>query len=60
MPACKVPSLTTLPSAPLRLKVRLPAMKSALLMLLVVAVKLPTSTDALLPNSTPFGLTRNT
>ena len=60
MPECRLPSLTTLPVAPLRVRVMLPAMKSALPMPLVVAVRLPTSTLALLPNSTPFGLTRNT
>src|SRR6202043_567377 len=35
-------------------------MKSALPMLLVVTARLPTSTDALLPKYTPFGLSRNT
>lgn len=58
MPACKLPSLTTLPVAPLRVRVMLPAMKSALLMPLLLAVRLPTSIDALLPNSTPLGLIR--
>ena len=52
--------MTTLPVAPLRLKLLLPAMKSALLMLCVVATRPPTSTLEPGAKVTPLGLLMNT
>ncbi len=46
--------------APLRVNVLLPAMKSAVLIVCVVATRPPTLTDAVGLKYTPFGLLRKT
>ena len=58
--ADRCPSLITLPVAPLRLNVVLPAIKSEGAMLCVVATKPPTFTLAVGLKYTPPGLTINT
>ena len=55
-----VPSLRSLPAAPSALNFNRPAVKSSLLMFSVEATSPAVSTLAPAPNSTPFGLIRNT